>query len=87
MDGDIIAIREVAVYLKLAEKTAHRHAADGKIPDFKDGGAWRFRRSEVDPWIERQSAGQNKPDTRRGSNVWHEMHAHFEPDAYPEVRR
>ena len=27
------------------------------------------------------------PDTRRGSNVWHGMHAPFEPDAYPEVRR
>ena len=60
MDGDIITIREVAVYLKLAEKTAYRHAADGKIPGFKVGGAWRFRRSEIGRWIERQSAGQNK---------------------------
>ena len=48
MDSDIMTIREVAEYLKLTEKTAYRHAADGKIPGFKVGGAWRFRRSEID---------------------------------------
>ena len=57
MDSDIMTIREVAEYLKLNEKTAYRHAAAGKIPGFKIGGAWRFRRREIDKWIERQSAG------------------------------
>ena len=38
MDSDIMTIREVAEYLKLNEKTAYRHAADGKIPGFKVGG-------------------------------------------------
>ena len=60
MDSNIMTIREVAEYLKLTEKTAYRHAADGKIPGFKVGGVWRFRRSEIDRWIERQSAGQEK---------------------------
>ena len=60
MDSDIMTIREVAGYLNLTEKTAYRHAADGKIPGFKVGGAWRFRRSEIDRWIERQSVGQKK---------------------------
>ena len=60
MDSDIMTIREVAEYLKLTEKTAYRHAADGKIPGFKVGGAWRFRRGEIDKWIERQSAEQEK---------------------------
>ena len=64
MDSDIMTIREVAEYLKLTEKTAYRHAADGKIPGFKVGGAWRFRRGEIDKWIERQSAGQEKQGDR-----------------------
>ena len=38
MDSDIMTIREVAAYLNLTEKTAYRHAADGKIPGFKVGG-------------------------------------------------
>ena len=60
IDSDIMTIREVTGYLKLTEKTAYRHAADGKIPGFKVGGTWRFLRSEIDRWIERQSAGQKK---------------------------
>ena len=60
LDSDIMTIREVAEYLKLTEKTAYRHAADGKIPVFKVGGAWRFRRGEINKWIERQSAAQQK---------------------------
>jgi len=51
---DIMTIKEVSEYLKLAEKTAYRLAAQGKIPGFKIGGSWRFRRSEIDAWIEKQ---------------------------------
>jgi len=52
MNSDVMTIREVAEYLKLTEKTAYRLAAEGKIPGFKVGGAWRFRKSEIDTWIE-----------------------------------
>ena len=54
VDTDIMTIKEVSNYLKLAEKTAYRLAAQGKIPGFKIGGSWRFRRSEIDAWIEKQ---------------------------------
>jgi excisionase family DNA binding protein len=54
VDTDIMTIKEVSEYLKLAEKTAYRLAAQGKIPGFKIGGSWRFRRSEIDAWIEKQ---------------------------------
>jgi len=52
MATDIMTIREVAGYLKLTEKTAYRLAADGELPGFKIGGAWRFRRGDIDAWIE-----------------------------------
>lgn len=55
MDSDIMTIREVADYLKINEKTAYKLAAEGKIPGFKVGGAWRFRRSEIEAWITQQS--------------------------------
>ena len=54
MESDILTIREVAEYLKLNEKTAYRFAAEGKIPGFKVGGAWRFRRDEIVRWIKQQ---------------------------------
>ncbi len=64
MQTDIMTIREVADYLKLTEKTAYRLAAEGKIPGFKVGGSWRFRRSEIEKWIDRQSEKHN--ERRRG---------------------
>ena len=51
---EILTIKEVSQYLKLAEKTAYRLASDGKLPGFKVGGAWRFRQTEVDLWIQEQ---------------------------------
>ena len=55
MDSVIMTIREAAEYLTLTEKTAYRHAANGKTLGFKDGGVWRFRRGEINRWIERRS--------------------------------
>ena len=55
MQTDIMTIREVADYLKLTEKTAYRLTAEGEIPGFKVGGSWRFRRSEIERWIDERS--------------------------------
>ena len=54
MTDEILTLKEVAEYLKLAEKTAYRLAADGKLPGFKVGGSWRFKREDVQRWIEEQ---------------------------------
>ncbi len=59
---DILTIREVAEYLKLNEKTTYRLAAEGKIPGFKVGGAWRFRKAEIDRWIAAQEQINIKND-------------------------
>lgn len=47
-DEIVMTMREVAQFLKLTEKTAYRFALEGKIPGFKVGGAWRFRRDEIE---------------------------------------
>ena len=49
-----MTMREVAAYLKINEKTAYKLTAEGKIPGFKVGGSWRFRRTEIETWIEKQ---------------------------------
>ena len=53
-DEEIFTIREVSGYQKLAEKTSYRLASEGKLPGFKVGGSWRFRKSEIDAWIKEQ---------------------------------
>ncbi len=61
MIDEILTLKEVAVYLKLAEKTAYRLAAEGKLPGFKVGGSWRFKREDIENWIQAQ--------TRSGADV------------------
>ncbi|GAA6168451.1 methylation-associated defense system helix-turn-helix domain-containing protein MAD1 [Sessilibacter corallicola] len=54
MTEQILTLKEVAAYLKLAEKTAYKLAAAGKLPGFKVGGSWRFKETDIDKWIEKQ---------------------------------
>ncbi len=64
MTDEILTLKEVAEYLKLAEKTAYRLTAEGRLPGFKVGGSWRFKRDDVHSWIETQKAGGNQ--TKQG---------------------
>jgi len=62
MSEEILTLKEVAAYLKLAEKTAYRLAAEGQLPGFKVGGAWRFKSEDIEQWIEngKSAKGRNK---------------------------
>ena len=62
MPKDILTIREVAEYLQVTERTLYRLAQQKKIPAFKVGNAWRFRREDLDRWIESQTAAGEGED-------------------------
>ena len=55
-ESDMMTIRELASYLKMAEKTLYRLASEGKLPGFKVGAAWRFGKSEIDKWNKKRDA-------------------------------
>ena len=60
MADDIMTIDEVAEYLRINMKTAYRLAGEDKLPGFKVGGAWRFRRAEIETWIDNEARASNK---------------------------
>jgi len=43
-------VEEIADGLKLHPYTIRRLCREGKIPAFKFGGQWRFRKDEIDKW-------------------------------------
>lgn len=53
-DKEIMEAREVAEYLHLHLFTVHKFARERKIPAFKIGNDWRFRRSAIEEWIKKQ---------------------------------
>lgn len=52
IEDHFMTLKEVADYLHLNERTIYKWAQEGTIPASKLGGTWRFRRSEIDTWVE-----------------------------------
>ena len=65
----LMSLPEVARYLAMTERTIYDWAQTGKIPAFKLGATWRFRRSEIDAWLQSQHSGPQVPVTRREGPV------------------
>ncbi|MDR0722398.1 MAG: PTS sugar transporter subunit IIA [Treponema sp.] len=51
IEGDILTIDEVAKYLRVSERTVYDWAQKGEIPSGKIGTVWRFKRSEIEKWV------------------------------------
>ena len=67
MDDDILTIDEVAKYLRVSERTVYDWAQKGEIPSGKIGTVWRFKRTELERWVnERLSANKLVP---HGGNI------------------
>lgn len=62
---EILTIDEVAAYLKVGKRTVYRLAACGKIPAFKLGGIWRFRRADLDQWIAKRISKTGEADDNK----------------------
>ena len=56
-EDEILTLDEVAAYLKAGKRTVYRLAASGKLPAFKLGGTWRFRKADLEQWIAQQTTG------------------------------
>ncbi len=50
--NEVLTIKDVATFLRIADKTAYLMAQRGELPGFKVGGQWRFTRSDIDAWME-----------------------------------
>ncbi|MCQ2573159.1 MAG: PTS sugar transporter subunit IIA [Treponema sp.] len=49
--GEILTIEEVAKYLRVSERTVYDWAQKGEIPAGKIGTVWRFKKTEVENWV------------------------------------
>jgi len=47
----ILTIEEVAQYLRVSERTVYDWAHKGEIPAGKIGTVWRFKRTEIEQWV------------------------------------
>ena len=52
---EVMDIRMAADYLGISGDTLYRYASEGFVPAFKLGNRWRFKKSLLDAWMDRQS--------------------------------
>ena len=53
---------EVAKYLGMTERTIYLWAQQKKLPAFKVGSVWRFRRSDVERWLDSNGSVRSSDD-------------------------
>ncbi len=56
MPDEILTLPEVATLLKVAEKTVYTMAQKAEMPAFKVRSQWRFKREDINAWIEQQKS-------------------------------
>jgi PTS system nitrogen regulatory IIA component len=60
VNDDILTIDEVAQYLRVSERTVYDWAQKGEIPAGKIGTAWRFKKTELEKWVNERLAAKSK---------------------------
>lgn len=49
---DLLTAKQLAEYLQLSSRSIYRLLEGGRFPATKIGGQWRFRKSDIDAWID-----------------------------------
>lgn len=64
-ERDIMTLRGAAYYLNCHPQTIRRLLAERAIPAFQLGSNWRFRRSDLDKWIDAQTVIASESEPKR----------------------
>jgi len=67
---EVMNIRQASQYLGVSPDTLYKYVYEEKIPAFKLGNRWKFKKTILDSWMERKSTqgegrGKKKPKAAR----------------------
>jgi excisionase family DNA binding protein len=63
---EVMNIRQASQYLGVSPDTLYKYVNEQKIPAFKLGDRWRFKKSKIDQWMEEKSVA---PEARTKKKV------------------
>ncbi len=62
---EVMNIRQASEYLGVSPDTLYKYVYEEKIPAFKLGNRWKFKKTILDTWMERKSTvGEGKAKKR-----------------------
>ncbi|WP_427194506.1 PTS sugar transporter subunit IIA [Treponema denticola] len=65
MSSEILTIEEVARYLRVSERTVYEWAQKGEIPAGKIGTVWRFKKDDIESWVDERLASSKTSVTKQ----------------------
>ncbi len=66
---EIMTIEEVAAYLRVSERTVYDWAQKGDLPGGKLGTTWRFKREDVENWVNSRLSSKAQQAAKPGVAV------------------
>ncbi len=71
---EVMNIRQASEYLGVSPDTLYKYLSEDKIPAFKLGNRWKFKKALVDRWMESKSSGgeialKKKPRAERSNTA------------------
>jgi excisionase family DNA binding protein len=67
MGGPLLSVDEVAEFLGVRPDTVYKLIRRNGLPGAKVGRLWRFRKDEVDGWVDEQRARRGPTKPRSGN--------------------
>jgi excisionase family DNA binding protein len=62
---EVMGIREASDYLGVSSETLYKYVYEEKIPAFKLGNRWKFKKTLLDRWMEAQSTQSEHRTARK----------------------
>jgi excisionase family DNA binding protein len=62
---EVMNIRQASQYLGVSPDTLYKYVGEQKIPAFKLGNRWRFKKSKLDQWMEEKSMEMEPADNSK----------------------
>lgn len=56
----LMTVANLAEYLQLDEQTIYKKVEVGELPAIKVGGVYRFRKADIDRWLDTQQTKKGK---------------------------
>src|SRR5205809_3110394 len=87
IDETFLTTEEVLEYLQVNLRTVYRLIKAGKIPAVRVGRQWRFRKRDIDAWLDGQRApGLTVPTPTEGESRRSAQHRVLVVDDEPSIR-
>jgi excisionase family DNA binding protein len=62
---EVMDVREASAYLGVSRDTLYKYLSEERIPAFKLGNRWRFKKTVLDDWMAMQSKGMERARAHR----------------------